>query len=80
MNMQTITGTLTNLKRLNNSLYGNPNYSFTLITDNGVEIPVTTYNNVMDSYKLSHRLEGKSLEVVVKVNRKSNKMLSFEEV
>lgn len=80
MNIQTINGTLTNLKRLNNSISGNPNYKFVIVTDNGTELTVSTLNDMMENYKLGSRLEGKHLEVTVKVNRKSNKMISFEEV
>ena len=78
MSTQTIKGTIKNIKRTNNSYNGNPNYKFIVVTDNGVDIPVSTLNDYMVNYKFGSHYEGKSAIIDVKVNRKSNKLLSIE--
>ena len=75
MNKQTITGNIKSIKRLNNSHSGNPNYSITLETDNGVAIPVTTLNDSSVNYKIHGGLEGTQVALTVKVNKYSNKLL-----
>lgn len=77
MNTQTIKGTIKNLKRKLNSYNGNPNYSFDVETDNGVLIPVSTLNDYGINYEIHDGMTGKHLKVLVKVNRKSNKLLSM---
>ena len=76
MNKQTITGSITSIKRLNNSVCGNPNYSTTLEADNGVEIPVTTLNDYGVNYMIHGGLEGTKVSLTVKVNKYSNKLLT----
>ena len=75
MNKQTITGSITSIKRLNNSVCGNPNYSITLEADNGVEIPVTTLNDYGVNYMIHEGLLGEQVSLTVKVNKYSNKLL-----
>ena len=72
---QTISGTIKSVKRLNNSENGNPNYSITIESDNGVAIPVTTINDYGVNYKIHGGLEGTQLALTVKVNKYSNKLL-----
>lgn len=79
MNTQTIKGTISNIERTNNSYNGNPNYKFEVITDNGHSIPVSTMNDYMVNYEFGSHLEGKPMALLVKVNRKSNKLLSLED-
>lgn len=78
MNTQEIKGTITSVKRLANSYYGNPNFKLELETDNGVIIPVSTLNNSGVNYTLGGFLEGSKATLVVKVNRKSNKLLDIK--
>ena len=78
MNTQTIKGTVKNIKRLNNSYNGNPNYKLDIETDNGVLIPVSTLNDYMVNYVLDSSLEGQLVTLSVKVNRKSNKLLDIK--
>lgn len=78
MNTQTITGTISNVQRKANSYNGNPNYSFEVVTDNGHAIPVSTMNDYMVNYQFGSHYEGKTISLTVKVNRKSNKLLSLE--
>lgn len=78
MNTQTINGTLVSIKRVNNSVYGNPNYKLSLETSNGHVIKVGTLGDSMVNYKIHGGLEGKQISMIVKVNRKSYKLLSFE--
>ena len=78
MNTQTVTGTIEAIKRMNNSINGNPNYKITLKTSNGVMLTIGTLNDMMENYKISHSMEGKQAVITVKVNRKSNKLLSIE--
>lgn len=78
MNTQTIKGTVKNIKRLNNSYNGNPNYKLDIETDNGVLIPVSTLNDYMVNYVLDGSLEDQLVTLSVKVNRKSNKLLDIK--
>ena len=78
MNTQTIKGTVKNIKRLNNSYNGNPNYKLDIETDNGVLIPVSTLNDYMVNYVLDSSLEDQLVTLSVKVNRKSNKLLDIK--
>ena len=78
MNTQTIKGAVKNIKRLNNSYNGNPNYKLDIETDNGVLIPVSTLNDYMINYVLDSSLEGQLVTLSVKVNRKSNKLLDIK--
>ena len=78
MNIQTITGVVRNVKRLNNSYAGNPNFKLTLETDNGVMIPVSTLNDAMINYVIGGNLEDDLVTLKVKVNRKSNKLLDIQ--
>ena len=77
MNTQTISGTLTAIKRLNNSYSGNPNYRLTLTTSNGHEIPVGTLNDSMVNYAIDWGMIDKPITLKVKVNRYSNKLLDI---
>jgi hypothetical protein len=79
MNTQTITGTVKSLKRKPNSYNGNPNYSFDIEADNGVLIPVSTLNDYGINYAIYDGMDGKRLTVLLKVNRKSNKLLAITE-
>ena len=72
---QTISGTIKSVKRLNNSENGNPNYSMTIESNNGVAIPVTTINDYGVNYKIHGGLEGTQLALTVKVNKYSNKLI-----
>ena len=72
---QTITGTITNIKRMNNSLNGNPNYRLLLETANGVEIPVLTIDDYSVNYRIHGGMEDNSATLQVKVNKYSNKLL-----
>jgi len=78
MNTQEIRGTITSVKRLANSYCGNPNFKLELETDNGVVIPVSTLNDSGINYTLGGFLEGSQATLVVKVNRKSNKLLNIK--
>ena len=77
MNTQTISGTLTAIKRLNNSYSGNPNYKLVLTTTNGHEIPVSTLNDSMVNYAIDYGMLDKPITLNVKVNRLSNKLLNI---
>lgn len=77
MNKQTISGHIKSIKRLNNSENGNPNYSITLETDNGVAIKVSTLNDYGVNYKIHGGLEGTQLALTVKVNKYSNKLIGM---
>jgi|TARA_R110000803_G_scaffold30458_1_gene68672 hypothetical protein len=72
---QTITGTITNIKRMNNSIMGNPNFKLLLEIATGVEIPVSTLNDSSVNYKIHGGMEGKKVTLQVKVNKYSNKLL-----
>ena len=75
MNKQKINGTIKSIKRLKSSLYGNPNYSIKLEAANGVEIPVTTLNDYGVNYEIHGGLVGMQVNLIVKVNKYSNKLL-----
>ena len=75
---QQINGTVRSVKRLANSYCGNPNFKLELETDNGVVIPVTTLNDSSVNYTLGGFLEGSHATLLVKVNRKSNKLLDIK--
>lgn len=75
---QQINGTVRSVKRLANSYCGNPNFKLELETDNGVVIPVTTLNDSGINYTLGSFLEGSHATLLVKVNRKSNKLLDIK--
>lgn len=79
MKTQTITGRIVDIKRARNSVNGNPNYTFKLVTPNGNVIPVGTLNDYMVNYEFGNHFEGKrQVTITVKVNRYSNKLLSIE--
>ena len=75
MNKQKINGTIKSIKRLKSSACGNPNYSIKLGTANGVEIKVTTLNDYGVNYEIHGGLVGMQVNLIVKVNKYSNKLL-----
>ncbi len=80
MNKQTLTLSVKQVKRKNNSLSGNPNFELTLEAKNGHTIKVGTLNDYMINYYLGGHMEGKTYTFTLKVNRKSNKLLAIEGV
>jgi hypothetical protein len=79
MNKQTLTLKVLDIKRMNNSLNGNPNFKLTLESNNGVEIVASTLNDYMVNYRMGWNMIGKKFEFELKVNKKSNKVLDFKE-
>ena len=77
MNTQIIKGTVRNIKRTNNSHNGNPNFKFDVEVSNGHLIPVGTLNDAGINYILGGCLEGCNVEIVLKVNRLSNKLIDI---
>ena len=77
MNKQTLKLKVVNIKRVKNSLYGNPNYNLTLEANNGHTIKVGTLNDSMVNYYLGGHVVGNTYEFTLKVNRKSNKLLKI---
>lgn len=77
MNTQTISGTVTKVKQLNNSHNGNPNYRLAVETDNGHTVEVGTLNDYGVNYKVHYGMEGQPITLKVKVNKYSNKLLDI---
>ena len=77
MYTQIINGKIRNIKRLNNSHSGNPNFKFDIEVSNGHLIPVSTLNDAGINYILGGHWEGWGVEVVLKVNRLSNKLIDI---
>lgn len=75
---QKIEGNIKLIKRLNNSLCGNPNYKIILSTTNNNDIVITTLNDSMVNYAIHSGMEGKHVTIEVKVNKHSNKLLNIE--
>ena len=79
---QKIEGSIKLIKRLNNSVCGNPNYKIVLNTKNnrleGYDIVITTLNDAMVNYSIYGGMEGKHAIIEVKVNKYSNKLLNIE--
>ena len=79
---QKIEGSIKLIKRLNNSVCGNPNYKIVLNTKNnrleGHDIVITTLNDAMVNYAIHSGMEGKHAIIEVKVNKYSNKLLNIE--
>jgi hypothetical protein len=72
---ETISGTIKSIERHRPSAYGNPNYSIKLETANGVEIKVSTLNDYGVNYEIHGGLVGMQVNLIVKVNKYSNKLL-----
>ena len=77
MNTQIIKGTVRNIKRLNNSYNGNPNFKFDVEVSNGHVIPVSTMRDAGINYILGGHWDGWDVEIVLKVNRLSNKLIDI---
>ena len=75
---QKIEGNIKQIKRLNNSLCGNPNYKIILSTTDNNDIVITTLNDSMVNYAIHSGMEGKHASIEVKVNKNSNKLLNIE--
>lgn len=80
MYTQIINGKIRNIKRLNNSHGGNPNFKFDIEVGNGHLIPVSTLNDAGINYILGGHWEGWDVEAVLKVNRLSNKLIDIAKV
>tara|TARA_R110000772_G_scaffold31235_4_gene77246 strand:+ start:2246 stop:2500 length:255 start_codon:yes stop_codon:yes gene_type:complete len=77
MYTQIINGKIRNIKRLNNSYNGNPNFKFDVEVSNGHLIPVSTMNDAGINYILGGHWEDSDIEIVLKVNRLSNKLIDI---
>lgn len=75
---QKIQGNIKLIKRLNNSLCGNPNYKIVLSTTDNNDIVITTLNDSMVNYAIHSGMEGKDVSIEIKVNKHSNKLLDIE--
>lgn len=80
MNKQTLTLKVKQVKRVNGSINGNPNFNLILEAKNGHVIPVGTLNDSMINYCLGGHMIDKFYEFTLKVNRKSNKLLNVKEL
>tara|TARA_R110000823_G_scaffold276867_1_gene395459 strand:- start:20 stop:340 length:321 start_codon:yes stop_codon:yes gene_type:complete len=75
MNTQTLRGTVTGIKRLANSYNGNPNFQIILTDNNGHESIISTINDYMINYRVSDVMLNQEIEMKVKVNRRTTKLL-----
>ena len=75
MNIQTLRGTVTGIKRLANSYNGNPNFKIILTDNNGHELIISTINDHMINYRVSDVMLNQEIEMKVKVNRRTTKLL-----
>ena len=72
MYTQIINGKIRNIERLNNSHNGNPNFKFDIEVSNGHLIPDAGINCILGGH-----WESWDVEVVLKVNRLSNKLIDI---
>jgi hypothetical protein len=68
------------IKRMNNSLSGNPNFKLTLEDETGKTFKATTMNDYMCNYRMGWYMEGQVYKFDLKFNKKSTKVLHFRHI